>query len=773
MSCSKREFSFSKAEQRAQLDRLYGQDNLLLIDEVNCANPKKRHDFTESETGLSKIKTLVLEDEKKTLRYVPNTVGQDAGFVAYKLGKGKNLQAGKAYVITVEYPDQAPRTNFIINRGGESVRGFSTGVALGDTLDGYTANNLESLNYPLTQRWQVWQQLFYLHEHFAGLKIGKNFDSRPFTPKDGFWLIVAHGHYSDAPLSAGIDLAKIRLYEVLDEQQLSQVIHYPHASLPRRHLFSREEMSDVAVHARGDYFSQNQPVTNDPLQWFENKAKVMKFLGMNTFAKDLLEWGFNQGFLSQDSNWYAEAGFRHADHSVMDLWKELLSMLKAYDHYVLPYYEYRGSQGLNQNGLGYQRRSEPLKRAPYDPEQAYNECRGYTPLPWVEMANADILDPTSLLDAKRLLEKTIVQHVQDPDLQSYLEQRLLGAWFRTRESHLPINFSDQARQKFRLHLGLINNISRKNLENNPKMLRFYRSWWKEEREKFFDALANYIHTETGINAKILLTAYGEEPGPKTVDRKGVATDNMQRFDNLTGIEVSQLLPQADLAQDYHHLITRPKAHEEQSTCDDLAIESSFASPRPRVHSQSEKTIQSYPFNRLFSVASEEQVNAFRSPAGMASIFHHPLNEDRLNDLTGYFVSDVERAGPHSILAEARALAFHDPQYLGYLSAHTFNRAYPQYAKKFNAAFLSLPAIPSFIDDAASSEQDVIVRVYPTENQGTYIAVINTHLDKLNVNIALPQHTLLVDLIKQETTAHTTNLNLNLHSGEVRTFYLNP
>ena len=93
---------------------------------------------------------------------------------------------------------------------------------------------------------------------------------------------------------------------------------------------------------------------------------------------------------------------------------------------------------------------------------------------------------------------------------------------------------------------------------------------------------------------------------------------------------------------------------------------------------------------------------------------YSLNENMMNDKAdkeklGYFVADMEMAGPYSMLAEARAVANGDPSDIGYLSGNNFQRGFPEYARAFNTAFLSLPALPSVVVAGASSDKEVVVR----------------------------------------------------------------
>ncbi len=59
-----------------------------------------------------------------------------------------------------------------------------------------------------------------------------------------------------------------------------------------RHLFYREEMAD-GVHESGE---QHKRALDDPLEWYVYHARLRRFLAMDTFSKDLLEFGHNQGW---------------------------------------------------------------------------------------------------------------------------------------------------------------------------------------------------------------------------------------------------------------------------------------------------------------------------------------------------------------------------------------------------------------------------------------------------------------------------------------------
>lgn len=87
-------------------------------------------------------------------------------------------------------------------------------------------------------------------------------------------------------MSRGAAVNRIRLFEVLEPDQLAQPVSLPPAPLPRRHLFWREEMADGIIDPKND-----QAGIANPIDWYRYKAELMRFLGMNTYSKDLLEFG--------------------------------------------------------------------------------------------------------------------------------------------------------------------------------------------------------------------------------------------------------------------------------------------------------------------------------------------------------------------------------------------------------------------------------------------------------------------------------------------------
>ncbi len=706
---------------------------LELVQEIDCAAaPDGAVKFREFPEGVSRVETVL----GRRSRVLPNDEGE-AKYVAWRIGAGRDLEAGAAYLLAVEFPDDVPRSMFLCNWGCETARGVHTGTTVGDCLKArYTNTNPESLRLPQSATWMTWRQLFWLHDRFPGIKRPRGRAERPLVPQDGFWVIVAQPRAVNAPASAGAAVARIRLFRVPDPARHAADIRYPPHGLPRRYLFFREEMADGVVslgHSAEERAPRLRGVT-DPIDWFEYKARLARFLGMNVYAKDLLEFGHNQGWDSGGSAWYNAS-------ATPDRWRKILGRIAPYDLAVLPYYEYAGSIGRDpEKAIGSQRRCRRLDGG-----------KDYTHIPWVHKTNADLADPAFIDDAKRLLECTVVRHKD--------RARFLGAWFRPRPEANPISFNDADLARFAREARGGKEVTREALRKNEDLLQAYYDWWYLKRRAWCAALRDYLRREVDPEAFVLYTCDSSEPGASIPRRlaagdheewwrfkTAVVTDDVPRWTRIldgTGAEgFNMLRPVAfdRVVRENLHLAALTTMRENWGNW-----EWNHAVPPadPQHYRQADGLMLSYTFNRLYTVSSAAAMEAFRTPAGLAMLRHYALNENEMHvgkePLLGYFVADVERAGPLSMLAEARAVAFGDPRTIGYLAGNSFNRGFPEIVRRFNAAFLALPALPSTVVAGAASDEAVVVRRIPAGAKGTWLAVVNTGPTPVrDVRVALPE-----------------------------------
>ncbi len=718
-----------------QVPSLFDFNKLTKVETVDCASAPAPDSFRQYPEGASKVESIL----GRKCRVLPND-SDTMKYFAYKIGGGKGLKPGAAYLLVVDYPEDSPRTMFVLNRGNETGRGLATGNAVADGVFGkYVNNNPESISYPLSGAWQRWQQFFYLHDRFPEFEALRGDKPRPTKPEEGFWVVIAQTNQTDATGSAGAAVASISLYEVPHPEQYDVKINYPPDGLPKRYLFCREEMADGVVSVPHGPDNPLVRGVDRPVDWFEYKARNMQFLGMNTFTTDLLEFGHNQGWDAKDNNWYVP-------NSQPELWGNVLAMLKKYPSlFVLPYYEYGG--GTGKDGEGYLQKPVMLTGG-----------QKYTHLDFINRtAHIDILDPAALEDAKMLLDATIVRFKG--------EAKFLGAWFRPRPVQMPVSFRDENLALYQAETGI--SVTRKDLQANKESLQKYYVWWFKKREAFVAALVHYLRSKGLPEALVLLTSDGSEPGVPLPGNVLVTDDPTTwegRMSNLP--KKKAVVPIGSAVSDDLHFkaLTTPVPTWG-------AFEWQHASPwaDPQNYQGSDRgALLTYTFNRLYSVSSPKAFDAFRTGDGLAIVRHHSLNENVMDDKIGYFACDAENAGPFSMLAEARAVAHGDPRFIGYLISNTLARGFPEYAREFNRAFLALPALPGKVLDNGSSDREVVVRSIDAGQSGTYLAVVNTGLtSKKGVSINLPKEGAVINAALQAPLQHHGGkLTLDFYPGQL-------
>lgn len=681
-------------------------EHLTLIDEVDLGAETPGHRF-EAYPNEGIVKRTSLWGRRALT--LPNDTDAPDRYVAVRLGEGKGLKASVQYVLQVEYPEDVARSMVIFNTGNETTRGFHTGAAVGDALRmPYVWGNAESLNIPLSGKWETWTSVFELHQRYSSQKR----QSKPtLSPPDGFTVVLAHFNHANAPVSGGLAVGRVRLFAAPRRETLELPIKRPPAGLPQRHLFWREEMSDGSALSQFD--------KRKYLDWYAAKVRLMKFLGMDTFSKDLLEFGHNQGW---DSSRYGGTNWVNQNKRPQ-MWSNIVSLAGKMKVNVLPMYEYCGSIGQTKLSLGLQKRCETLSLAKRGPKGRDD----YTHIHWSEKGNADVTDPDTVEDLRKILEITIADEAK--------KARILGAWIRPRNSGMPVSFSERCRKLFATDTGRKEAPSRDELKKDRQLYDAYLNWWHDKRKQFFVAIRDYLRKPSvlGPEAVVIFTGDPSEPG-RVLDGGYIVSDGPKR---LPGARI--ISPEAVLSKRLGwKALTGPRG-----TWGGWEWQHSIPRLDPLRYKDTPGVMLSMAFNRLFTVADSKALDAFHAPDGLALLRHYPLNENAAfspkggNRPLGYFITDMERAGPYCMLAEARALANGDPRFIGYLAAGSFQRGFPEYVRAFNQAFLALPALPGKIVKDAAANQDVRVRAIATPTHGTWYAIVNTGLkDAANVAINL-------------------------------------
>ncbi len=772
---------------------------LELVDEIDTATAAPN---LQIPSGVSGVSTVL----GKSARVMEP--GEAARFFSYRIGAGKGLVAKQAYVLDIEYPDDVARAMFVANRGADFVRGFATGKAIGDARRTYTPSTLESLAYPHSGRWRNYRSLFYLHERFSSLTAQRNAEcaNRSLLPADGFDVTVFQTNTYNDPRNNGVAVGKIRLYKVLNPASLPATINYP-GSLPRRHVYWREEMADEAVMGST---AAKRAVAN-PIDWFTFKMDMGRALGFNTVGKDMMEWGFNQGFNAGDSVW-----MHNAQAPMTDIWAQIVAQAAERNLYVMPYLEYGGSLGSNcspgnpcdktpgnHKSLGFQRRTQKLFHGVYagDGEAAKNQ---YTGVWWTEDKSADLTDPDTLTDMKKVVDKLLVRFKG--------QATFLGLWLRMRQTKLPMSFSPETIARYNAdNPGNMRTLNQ--LQTTESSRAAYYTWWYGKRREFLMAIRDYARAQMADSSlQVHFTPYADEPVPRayapnpTMDSKplNLVTDEPAWWSSYAGAltltgnnewfkwQWGGTLPNAALSQTVHrnglgffkvphnswgsswteHGHSTPPADPQSYQSDDgLAMTLSFG-------------------NGLYTVADGSLLSEYNNTAGASLVHHFPLNEDdgngykdntctdlrpvKLDDAFdakfGYLSVAVERADAYVTLAEARALANGNPINIAYLESSSMSRGFPAYVRRFNQALLSLPALPMTTVSGISSNNQVVVRRINSA-AGTYYAVINPTLQRQSaLTLTFSGAASVRDLLKQ-VDYPGSKLLVDLYPGEVRTFLI--
>ena len=708
---------------------------LTLIDTVDCATDTT-HDFAEFSNGVSRVETILGEN----VRTLPNDSGTMKYF-AYRLGAGGVLEADKGYVLRILYPQDEPRTLFIRNRGCETTRGFHTSRTTGDGMKvPYVSSNSESLELPLTDRMESWDMLFYLHERFPDLAD----DTRTQTPSNGFWVLCLQLSPENDPLSRGVAVQRIELYEAPALDAMTQPLAVLPPGLPKRHLFWREEMADGVI-------SGTDPLTRglaDDMTWYEHKFRLMRFLGMQTFAKDLLEFGANQGWDS--SKYGGNSWVYQSKHRAR--WSQIVQRCGELGFDVLPYYEYAGSKGVN--GLGFERRCRPL----------YGNGV-YTHINWSESANADITDPDTFEDFRKMLEITVLDECHKTDFA--------GIWMRTRVTDLPIGFADATRARFAAEAGYAtNDVTRALISSDSNLYNEYIDWWYGKRRIFLEQVRDYLRTNVNAGIDVLFTADSSESGKGRIN--GATDWNLVAEDPSAWSAQTNLLIQP-LATALQENMQLTRLTNDWYTYYWYEWQHSVPHADPIRYKDTGGIYMTETVNRAYTL-EPNVMNAFHAKDGLAAIRHYCLNEDATKVGTnryevGYFVSDVDYAGPFVMHPEALAFAHGDPNYFGYLASSTFNRGNPYYVRRFNANFLALPALPSVIDATLCAHSNIVARRIETAANGTYIGLVNIGYHAVsNAQLQLPEPGHLINAVTGETLGEEIpSYSLSLDPCELRAF----
>lgn len=717
---------------QAEIIRPFG--NVTLVDEIDCT--QDTHDMEVYPKGASRIENILGVPHR-----VLEVQAEEGSYIKFRVGKGKNLKPHGSYVLVIDYPDDLPRNYLVRNNAMESKRSFYTGRNGGDCFGAhYVDHNIESLNIPQSGKIEKWTAYMSIMDYTIDKdEDGKNL--RSTAKNDGFDLIIAQYNRKQDPNTQGVALSKIYLYEIPNEEQVYAKIHLPPKGLPRRHLFWREEMSDGAM------------ARNDPkIGYYRHKFRQLKMMGMDTYCKDLFEFGHVQ-------HWNpGKAGLYMWDSDDRDVWDSIVKEAADYGLNILPYYEYAGANYMDRNGkpsLGRQLKAEPLNK---DIWTDTKNC--YTHIWWSEKLRVDITDEDTYEEFRKVIYGTILRYTDQKD-------NMLGVWIRPRPAQMAVGFADATRARFAKEANNGVAVSREDLRKNKALYDKYIKWWGRKRAEFLVGMRDYM-AQNGIKNPIaIIDGDTSEPGDGMDNQRGIITDDPDYWreifrkppfnksnpdDSITDITNKRFINQ-------HWFLSGLKRP--SGTWGHWEWHHACPGADPENYHDLKNVWITMTFHRAYSVMDPYCLEMFSNAnGGQTLIRHYGLNENNLVKFTrdangtpqkdekgnykferlcGYAIHDSERAGRACMQSEVLAMANGNPYNIGYLIGSTFTRGFPVAVREFNTNYLALPAVPSEIVKGACADPEVVVRRYRTPNNGTYYAIIHTgYVHKKHVKITFPE-----------------------------------
>lgn len=688
-------FNFATAEIVPGLET-YG--DLTLVDSIECATDTQ-HSFREFPAGRSYVSNIlgqacIVMHHVKTSE--TSNGNESSAYISWRIGKGKNLVPSDPYLFVVEYPDDAPRSSTIINRGAPTRRGFHTGITVGDALSPpYVMNFPESYEIPLTQGFEKIEQVMYLVEKAVTYN---EQGSRMDTSVEGFDIAFALFPQEDQKASHGVAIKSIKLYHINDEAGLKAEINYPKGNTPRRVVTFREEMSDDGGHAS---FA-------DPVQWYRNKGRLMSVLGMNTYSRDLLEFGYCQYWDPSYNNY--GSGWMNYNYEMRGLWEQVVTVMGEQGHNLFPLYEYAGGRGAS-DSLGNKKLVKPLFIDTKSDAKFNNQT-------YQEDCLVDITSAEAIADFKKVLDCTIIRFKD--------KANFLGSWVRSR-GQMPVSFHENTVALFCQEKGYDSaTVTRRYIADqgmNSDIYKEYMAWWYLKRVEFFNEMQKYLEENGVANAKSFYTSCPAETGEYAYNWWGGTVANNDTWANVSG---ESAISVGAATWNYNEYCLK----REWPTWGNYEFFHTTPTDDPQNYENLKNVGLTYPFNRVYTVVGGYDKSWRNSSDDLFFVRHHSLNENALTDengthILGYYTADFEKAGRGCMLSELWSMAICDPTMIGYLFGYDLGRNNAKPVREFNQNFLALPATKSTVVSGGYWGAELTVRRWDTEESGTYFAVINT------------------------------------------------
>lgn len=692
------------------LPGLEAYGDLSLVDEVDCATDTT-HEFHEHASNASSVQTILGSE----CRVLPHP-SDEAGFFSYRLGKEKGLVAHDMYLLVVEYPEDVPRTATLINRAMNSRNGFHTGISVGETMVAHIIGQThpESMNVPLSGAYNRLEQVMFLNENVFPYNTT---DSYIDSESEGFDVIIHVFSAADSPDSAGAAVRAIRLYRMNDEKGLATPVNYPVGDAPKRHVTWRDEMG------KHNAYSSNA----DRYDNFRMKMRLMKELGIDTWSRDMLEFGYNQYW---DVS-YANNGNSNWMYANSDYWTTEIDIYADAGIYLLPFYEYAGSRGPGGLGVNSGRKAVQMFRGGYGGH--YNlfvaNANG------ASGANVDITDDAAYTDFAAILDCTILRYKD--------RANFLGAWIRNRGS-MPVSFSENARNRFCADTGRASgSVSIDDLSNvseygdeayryicqmmyKPALYQEYRTWWNGKRAQWLKAMQQHLADGGLAGAKVYFSGVWGEAGWELQNLayyrdyfNCVAAEDADAWKALSG-STAKTCGIDEMSWNYTHYGI------DNDSFTWFPDEYNHAAPRndPETYTNVSDVAICYPYHGVHTTIPASAAT-YRNASGDLFFSRHFCLYEGCGNGVGYFTTEMDRCGRAIMLPELYALAYQDPTLIGFMQGGHLARNCTKEFRDFNEHFLSLPAVKgTVLWGGGWGIKPYTVRKYKTAD-ATYYAIVNT------------------------------------------------
>jgi len=729
----------SLPERHERVDDVFGEQKL--VDEVRCGDPADPHPFIEGGRGLGAKSTgAVPQTDWKNMYREPNPhfttiepvagapcrVAHGWGWFGYKLNR-TGLTPGRAYVIALEYPEDAGRTFNVWNTGAACSMvggyGFHTGRTLGDHWT--RTANAEYVDYPLRGGRRKWISFFHLHRKTWAPGDPYQPSSNRGDSRNGFWLIVGSVGPSMDPLTAGAAVHSIKLYEVADPKALFLEVNEPPSELGRRELF-------VTAESDGDI--KFDAAEHDV--WARQRLHQAKFLGLTGLAPN--RWGFEDKLLKASR----EQGLG------LKIFPRLMTAREVFGKIAFP----EEARAINERG-----------------EEAGK------PFPWAVKPLPDIVHPAALRQVCLFLNQQLAPNRNCPELCGIMLFKHYG-------SPIPVSFGDYALARFEQETGAsirgADGQARRDWLLANRKTEYYR-WWFGKKREFLLGVRDFLRTVRpdlklfyfpwhsdddypfscgrlrysgrpfddkvyvpGTN--ILLTpSFTRPPEEWSAEEKRqpvmVRNDYRERIaPELEGrITLEDILygRHRDMKEfwggprrgDLPHLVYPQDMDLVGMFTEPGSVYASGVGCAPRLYRQDKGIVYWAPVHYRYTADNPEFLNLFRTGEGVAVGNFFPYNEEtgHANIHNLHCALGVEHAGPFCMMEEVLCMAHADPVYVMAGMWEPLKRGFPKFARDFAAAYRALPAVPgeTLTGAAAPPDPDVVVRSYKTD-YGTYLAVVN-------------------------------------------------